>query len=94
MSKQFVRKYVLLKDTPATEAGHCITWDARKGVYQTFMQPVTEEFSLELVETKPDWFKPITGPEPYYPPLKLDDSVMNFLRNVYEAEIKRLEGEQ
>ncbi len=72
--KQFYRQYELLKDLPELPKGTVLKWDCwierftDIGDYIGLNKPTPKvSYTLEVIESKPDWFKGIGEQREYYP---------------------------
>jgi hypothetical protein len=73
--KKFYKEYLLLKDTPELKAGQTVKWNPWKERFTDIgdwagLNPPPEKvsYTLELIESKPQWFDGVGEQRDYYPP--------------------------
>lgn len=100
--KTYYREYRLLKDTPDYKAGWPLKWDGiRRKYYFSKVcnwghnrgQPDYEldyggqSFTLEKVESMPDWFKPTGQPAPFIPLFPSRDKISEYVGLNFENHL-------
>lgn len=100
MSKQYFKRYELLKDTPSFKAGWPIRWDGSRRKYY-FVKPSTwgynkgepdiyldydgQSYSIEEIEQKTEWFKPVGEPTEYVPAFPSRSEVEEYVNLAFET---------
>ncbi|WP_241473794.1 hypothetical protein [Mycolicibacterium neoaurum] len=100
--KMFHKRYELLRETPTHKAGWPLRWDGKRRKYfypkvstwssdkggpDIYLDSNGPAYTIEEVESKPDWFKPSDEAVPYVPAFPSKDDLEEFVYLSFETRL-------